>query len=39
MQALYPQAQMVVFEGGQHGIALTHQQAYFAAIDEFLAAG
>jgi pimeloyl-ACP methyl ester carboxylesterase len=36
MQALYPQAQMVVFEGGQHGIALTHQKEYFAAIDAFL---
>jgi pimeloyl-ACP methyl ester carboxylesterase len=36
MQALYPQAEMVVFEGGQHGIAITHQEEYFATIDEFL---
>lgn len=36
MQALYPQAEMVVFEGGQHGIAITHQKEYFAAIDGFL---
>jgi pimeloyl-ACP methyl ester carboxylesterase len=36
MQALYPQAEMVVFEGGQHGIALTHQAQYFAAIEKFL---
>jgi len=26
-----------VFEGGEHGIAITHQQEYFAVIDEFLA--
>jgi pimeloyl-ACP methyl ester carboxylesterase len=37
MQALYPSAQMNVFEGGEHGIAITHQQEYFAVIDEFLA--
>lgn len=36
LQKLYPQAQMDVFEGGAHGIALTHQKEYFAAIDEFL---
>jgi pimeloyl-ACP methyl ester carboxylesterase len=36
MQALYPQAKRIVFEGGQHGIAITHQKEYFAAIDEFL---
>jgi esterase len=36
MQRLYPQAEMKVFEGGEHGIALTHQQEYFAVIDEFL---
>jgi hypothetical protein len=28
---------MNVFEGGEHGIAITHQQEYFAVIDEFLA--
>jgi pimeloyl-ACP methyl ester carboxylesterase len=38
MRELYPQAEIVVFEGGEHGIALTHQEEYFAAIDEFLAA-
>lgn len=37
MEALYPQAEMIVFEGGQHGIALSHQQEYFQAIDAFLA--
>lgn len=37
MQALYPEAEMIVFEGGEHGIAITHQQEYFAVIDEFLA--
>jgi len=36
LRVLYPQAQMKVFEGGEHGIALTHQQEYFAVIDEFL---
>jgi pimeloyl-ACP methyl ester carboxylesterase len=36
MQKLYPRAQMMVFEGGEHGIALTHQQAYLAVIDAFL---
>jgi pimeloyl-ACP methyl ester carboxylesterase len=37
MQALYPQAETVVFAGGQHGIALSHQEQYFQAIDDFLA--
>ncbi|HEY69781.1 MAG TPA: alpha/beta hydrolase [Anaerolineae bacterium] len=37
MRMLYPQAEMVVFEGGEHGIGLTHKQAYYAAIDAFLA--
>jgi predicted esterase YcpF (UPF0227 family) len=36
MTALYPQAQTIVFEGGQHAIALSHQEAYFSAIDAFL---
>lgn len=36
MLALYPSAEMIVFEGGEHGIAITHQQEYFAVIDEFL---
>lgn len=37
MRALYPQAEMKVFEGGEHGIGLTHKQEYFATIDAFLA--
>jgi pimeloyl-ACP methyl ester carboxylesterase len=35
MQKLYPKAERIVFEGGQHGIALTRQGEYFAAIDRF----
>jgi pimeloyl-ACP methyl ester carboxylesterase len=37
MSELYPQAETVVFEGGQHAIALSHQEQYFRAIDDFLA--
>jgi pimeloyl-ACP methyl ester carboxylesterase len=37
MQHLYPQAEVNVFEGGEHGIAITHQEEYFHVIDEFLA--
>ena len=37
MERLYPQANVKVFEGGEHGIAITHQQEYFSAIDAFLA--
>jgi len=37
MRVLYPQAEVKVFEGGEHGIAISHQREYFAAIDEFLA--
>lgn len=37
MIKLYPQAQVKVFSGGEHGIAITHQQEYFAVIDDFLA--
>ncbi|HEY43442.1 MAG TPA: alpha/beta hydrolase [Anaerolineae bacterium] len=37
MRALYPRAELKVFEGGEHGIAFTHQVEYYAAIDEFLA--
>ena len=37
MLALYPQAQVKVFEGAGHGVALSHQEEYFAALDEFLA--
>jgi pimeloyl-ACP methyl ester carboxylesterase len=36
MSLLYPQAEVVVFEGGTHTIAVTHQKEYFAAIDKFL---
>jgi pimeloyl-ACP methyl ester carboxylesterase len=37
MRVLYPQAEVKVFEGGEHGIAISHQREYFATIDEFLA--
>jgi pimeloyl-ACP methyl ester carboxylesterase len=37
MRALYPQAESMTFKGGEHAIALSHQEAYFQAIDEFLA--
>jgi pimeloyl-ACP methyl ester carboxylesterase len=37
MTELYPIAESKIFEGGEHGIAITHQQEYFAVIDEFLA--
>ena len=37
MMELYPQAEVKVFEGGEHGIAISHQQEYFATIDDFLA--
>ena len=37
MIELYPQAEMKVFAGGEHGTAITHQQEYFAVMDEFLA--
>jgi pimeloyl-ACP methyl ester carboxylesterase len=36
MLALYPQAQVKLFEGGGHGVALSQQKEYFAAIDDFL---
>jgi pimeloyl-ACP methyl ester carboxylesterase len=36
MKALYPRAETIVFQGGEHGIALSHQEAYFQAIDDFL---
>jgi pimeloyl-ACP methyl ester carboxylesterase len=39
MRALYPKAEITVFDGGEHGIALTHQEEYFGAIDAFLARG
>jgi pimeloyl-ACP methyl ester carboxylesterase len=37
MAALYPQAEFVVFEGADHSVSLTHRQAYYGAIDDFLA--
>jgi len=37
MQQLYPHAEVKIFEGGEHGIAITHQQEYFSVIDRFLA--
>jgi pimeloyl-ACP methyl ester carboxylesterase len=36
MLALYPQAQVRLFDSGGHTIALTHQKEYFEAIDQFL---
>lgn len=36
MSSLYPQAKVIVFEGGSHTIAITHQKEYFSAIDDFL---
>jgi pimeloyl-ACP methyl ester carboxylesterase len=36
MKALYPRAETIVFQGGEHGIALSHQEAYFQVIDDFL---
>ena len=36
MQELYPKAEVKVFDGGEHGIAITHQEEYFSVIDEFL---
>jgi pimeloyl-ACP methyl ester carboxylesterase len=36
MKNLYPQAEMVVFEGGEHGISFTHREQYYAAIEAFL---
>lgn len=36
MQALYPTAEVKVFDGGEHGIAISHQEEYFSVIDEFL---
>jgi pimeloyl-ACP methyl ester carboxylesterase len=38
MSVLYPMAKVVVFEGGSHTIAVTHQKEYFKAIDNFLSA-
>jgi pimeloyl-ACP methyl ester carboxylesterase len=37
MATLYPQAKVMVFEGADHTMALTHRQAYYSAIDDFLA--
>jgi 3-oxoadipate enol-lactonase len=34
---LYPDARMVVFEGADHTVSLTHSEGYYGAIDEFLA--
>jgi pimeloyl-ACP methyl ester carboxylesterase len=36
MQQLYPQAEIKIFKGGEHGIAITHQEEYFSVIDHFL---
>lgn len=37
MVELYPNAEVKVIEGGEHGIAISHQDQYFGVIDEFLA--
>jgi pimeloyl-ACP methyl ester carboxylesterase len=36
MKVLYPHAEVKIFEGGGHAIAVSHQEEYFAAIDGFL---
>jgi pimeloyl-ACP methyl ester carboxylesterase len=36
LHALYPQAEMTVFEDSGHATAITHADAYFARINEFL---
>ena len=36
LKELYPQAHMEVFDGGEHGIAISHQEKYFSLIDQFL---
>jgi len=36
MRALYPQAKVVVVEGGEHGISMTEKDQYYGAIDSFL---
>jgi pimeloyl-ACP methyl ester carboxylesterase len=36
MRALYPQAKVVVIEGGEHGISMTEKDQYYGAIDSFL---
>lgn len=36
MQELYPQAQVKIFEGGEHGIAISHKEEYFATIEGFI---
>jgi pimeloyl-ACP methyl ester carboxylesterase len=37
MARLYPQAEVMVFEGADHTLALTHREAYYGAIEGFLA--
>ena len=36
MRELYPKAHIEVFQGGSHGIAVTHQDEYFEMIERFL---
>jgi pimeloyl-ACP methyl ester carboxylesterase len=38
MIQLYPRAEVVVIEGGEHGISMTHEAEYYGAIDSFLRA-
>lgn len=37
MRQLYPQAEVKVFEGAGHDMAVSHRQAYYEAINVFLA--
>jgi pimeloyl-ACP methyl ester carboxylesterase len=37
MQKLYPQAEVKVFEGADHSMAVSHREAYYGMIDAFLA--
>jgi pimeloyl-ACP methyl ester carboxylesterase len=39
MRVLYPQAEIKIIEGGEHGLAISHQDEFYGAIDEFLARG
>jgi pimeloyl-ACP methyl ester carboxylesterase len=37
MTTLYPMAQQIIFDGADHGMAVSHRLEYYAAIDGFLA--
>lgn len=36
MRQLYPDADLEVIEGGQHGISMTHEAEYYGTIEKFL---